>query len=87
MYCDSEGNSLPVLYEGANADGLLHTSRFVDGSKLAIHDSNIQLLDQPDFRICPRLHLTTGTRLAPVFPLKKHNILQDRVTCLLSNKI
>ena len=49
MYRDGKGKNLPVVYEGANADGLLHTARLEDGSKITVHDSNLQLLDQPDF--------------------------------------
>ena len=49
MYCDGAGNSVPVVYKGASADGLLHTARFADGAKLAVHNSYLQLLDQIDF--------------------------------------
>ena len=47
MYCDGAGNSVPVVYEGASANGLLHTSRFANGSKLEVRDSYLELIHQP----------------------------------------
>ena len=49
MYCDGQGNNIPVVYGGASAYGFLHTDRFEAGAKLTIYYSNLQLLDQPDF--------------------------------------
>ena len=49
MYRNVQGKNLPVIYEGASADGLLHTARLEDGTKLTVRDSNLQLLDQPNF--------------------------------------
>ena len=34
MYRDGQGKNLPVVYEGANADGLLHTAWLEDRSKI-----------------------------------------------------
>ena len=48
MYRDLQGNNTPVVYEGANADGFLHTDCFEDGAKLTVHDSNLEIIDQPD---------------------------------------
>ena len=36
---------------------MTHTIRLADGSKLPIHDSNLQLLDQPDFSNIPNTPL------------------------------
>ena len=56
-YCNGAGNSAPVVYEGSSADEILHTDRFADGSKLAVNDSYLQLLDQPDFSNIPKTTL------------------------------
>ena len=47
-YCGNEENET-VVYEGAIADGLLHTIRLKDNTNLSVYDSNLQLLDQPSF--------------------------------------
>ena len=57
IYHDGQGKNLPVVYKGANADGLLHTARLEDGSKITVHNSNLQLLDQPDFSNLPKTPL------------------------------
>ena len=49
MYRDGQGKNLPVVYKGASGDGILHTARLEDGTKLIVHDRNLQLLDQPNF--------------------------------------
>ena len=49
MYRNGQGKNLPVVYERSSADGLLHTARLEDGTKLTVHDSNLQILDQPYF--------------------------------------
>ena len=45
-YRDGTGISEAVVYEGASSDGLTHTIRRKDGSKLNVHDSNISFLQQ-----------------------------------------
>ena len=57
VYRDGQGKNVPVVYEGASADGMTHTIRLADGSKLPVHDSNLQLLDQPDFSNIPKTPL------------------------------
>ena len=57
IYCDGQGKNLPVFYEGASTNGLLHTARLEDGTKLTVHDRNFQLLDQPDFSNMPKTTL------------------------------
>ena len=57
MYRDGASNSVPVVYEGAISDGTLHTARFAEGSKLVVHNSYLQLLDQPDFSNMPKTPL------------------------------
>ena len=54
---DGKGNNDAVVYEGASADGLTHTIRLANGTELAVHDSNLQLLDQPDFSNIPKTPL------------------------------
>ena len=57
IYRDVQGKNIPVVYEGDSADGLLHTSRFEYGAKLIVHDSNLQLPDQPNFSNMPKIPL------------------------------
>ena len=48
-YNDGQGESPEVAYEGSSADVKSHTVCTKDGSKFVVHDSNVQLLNQPDF--------------------------------------
>ena len=48
-YNYGQGEIRAVAYEGASADGKIHTVRTKDGSKFVVHDSKLQLLNQPDF--------------------------------------
>ena len=57
VYCDGKVNTVAVVYEGDSANGLLHTIRLEDVNKLYVHDSNLQLLDQPDFSNIPKTTL------------------------------
>ena len=57
VYRDGQGKNLPVFCEGASADGLPHTVRLEYGTKLTFHDSNLQLLDQPNFSNIPKTPL------------------------------
>ena len=52
-YCDVLGKSVEVVYYGARSDILTHTICLEDGSKLQIHDINLQLIDQNDFSNFP----------------------------------
>ena len=61
-YCDGMVKSVAVVYEGASADSLTHTVCIEDGSKLQIHNNNLQLIDQPDFSNLPKLSRTIGMR-------------------------
>ena len=47
-YRDGMGKNLAVVYEGASDYILTHTIRLEDGSKLQVHDINLQLIYQPD---------------------------------------
>ena len=53
-YNNGQGESQAVAYKGSSADGKSHTVRTKDGSKFVVHDSNIQLLNQPDFANIPK---------------------------------
>ena len=57
VYCNGKGNNVVVIYEVSSASGLLHTIRLEDGTKLDVHDSNLQLIDQPYFSNIPRTNL------------------------------
>ena len=67
VYFDSHGKNAPVVYDGDISDGLTHTIRLADGSKIAVNNSNLQLIDQPDFSKIPKTPLDyrneVGTRL------------------------
>ena len=47
MNCDGEGNIVPVVYKVDMDNVLLHTARFTDRSKLAVHNSYLQILYKP----------------------------------------
>ena len=49
LYCCGNEESETVVYEGSSADGILHTMRLKDSTKLSVYNSNLQLLDQPSF--------------------------------------
>ena len=51
-FCGNEENET-VVYEGASADSLLHTICMKDNTKISVYDSNLQLLDQPNFSNMP----------------------------------
>ena len=55
-YRNGTGKHVTAFYEGASANGLIETIRLEDGARLNTHDSNLQLLDQPDFRISRNTH-------------------------------
>ena len=57
FYRDGAGNNIPVVYEGASDNGIRHTIRLEDGARLDTNDSNLQLIDQPDFSNIPKTPL------------------------------
>eukprot|EP00957_Ditylum_brightwellii_P015263 1149997-Ditylum_brightwellii.AAC.1 len=57
VYQDGKGNDITVVYEGASAVKLTHMVRLQNGTKMDVHDSNFQLLDQPDFSNIPKTPL------------------------------
>ena len=56
-YNDGQGESRALAYEGASADVKSHTFHRKDGSKFVVHDSNLQLLNQPNFENIQKTHL------------------------------
>ena len=54
IYCNGEGNIVPVVYKGASANGLLDIIHIKYGANLNVYDSNLQLLDQTDFSNMPK---------------------------------
>ena len=62
LYCCGNEESETVVYEGASADGLLHTIRLEDNTKLSVYDSNPNYYINQNFRTCQILHWTIGTR-------------------------
>ena len=55
-FCGNKENET-VVYEGASADGLLHTIRLKDNINISVYDSNLQLLDQTSFLNMPNTPL------------------------------
>ncbi len=53
LYTDDIGNQERVVYEGATPDGLWHTLRNKDTSKIVTPSSNVKFLGQPDFGNLP----------------------------------
>ena len=56
-YNDGQGEIRAVAYEGARAYGKSHTVLTKDGLKLVVHNSNLQLLNQPGFANIPKTPL------------------------------
>ena len=54
VYHDGKGNNIAVVCEVDSSNGLLHTISLEDGTKLDVHGSNLQLLNQPDFSKIPK---------------------------------
>ena len=52
-YFDGKGKAEMVVYEGASPDGLSHTIRRQDRTKLVVHDSYLRLKLQPDLSNIP----------------------------------
>ena len=50
---DGKGNSIPVVYEGEASDGLSHTVRTKDGTKLSVQASHLAFLNQMDMGNIP----------------------------------
>jgi hypothetical protein len=46
--------SIAVVHKGASSSGPSHTVLCKDGSRLIVHDSNLQLLKQPDIVHIPK---------------------------------
>ena len=57
FYRDGAGNNISTVYEGANANGLKHIIRLEDGARLDTNDSNLQLLNPPDYSNIPKTPL------------------------------
>ena len=57
LYCCGNKECNKVVYEGASVDGLLHTIRLEENTKLGVYNRNLQLLDQPDFLNIPNTPL------------------------------
>ncbi len=56
-YNDGCGNSEVVVYEGVLPDGLTHTVRRQDGTRLQVHDAHLRLTLQADFSNIPKTPL------------------------------
>ena len=87
MYRNVQGKNVPVVYEGSNANGLLYTARFEDSAKLTVYDSNLQLINQPNFSNMPKTPLDYRNEVVTGLSLKKKRKLwPDRSPYHLYNK-
>ena len=53
-YLDGEGHAETVVYEGVMSDGLTHTIRRADGTRLQVHDAYLRLKLQADLSNLPK---------------------------------
>ena len=75
IYRDGQGKNIPLFYEVDSADGLLHTACSEDGAKLTVHDSNLQLLDQPNFSNMPKTPLEYRNEVGTSLSLEEAQFL------------
>ena len=74
-YNDGQGESQAVAYDRASADGKSHTVHTKDGSKFVVHESNLQLLNQPDFANIPKTPLDYRNEVGTVLTLPEDQAL------------
>ena len=74
-YNDGQGESRAVAYEGASSDGKSHTVLTKDSSKFVVHDSNLQLLNQPYFANIPKTPLDYKKEVGTGLPLPEAQAL------------
>ena len=53
LYKDGKGSNQPVVYEGAESNGLFHRVRLQDGSSVTVDASHLQMIHQPDLTNVP----------------------------------
>ena len=70
VYCDGTGKNVPVVYKGASANSLKHIIRLKDGARLDTNDSNLQLIDQPNFSNIPKTPLNYRNEVGTGLSLK-----------------
>ena len=88
VYRDGKGSNLPAVYEGATADGLTHTIRLQNGSRIDVHDSNLQLIDQPDFANIPRTPLEYRNEVGQGLTLEEaQNLARPRTLSPLQQEL
>ena len=81
VYHDGKGNNTALVYEGAISNSPTYTIRWEDGTKLYVHDRNLQLLNQPYFSNIPKTPLDyrkkfgTGLSLEEVQALARPSTL------------
>ena len=74
-YRDVLGNSVALVHEGASSDRLTHTIRLEYGSNIQIHNSNLQLIDQPDFSNLPKTPLDYSNEVGTGLKLQEAQVL------------
>ena len=88
VYRDGKGNNQSAVYEGASPDGLTHTIRLSNGTRLNVHDSNLQLLHQPDFGNIPKTPLDYRNEVGTGLTLEEaQNLARPRTLSPLQQEL
>ena len=74
-YRDRAGKNISAVYEGAIANGINHTIHLEDGARLDTNDSNLQLLDLPDFSNIPKIPLDYRHEVGSGLSLQEAQVL------------
>ena len=80
IYRNGQCKNISVVYEGATADGLIHTARFEDGAKLTVHRSNLQQLSQLDLSKMPKTQLDYRNEVGTGLSIEEAQALSRPVT-------
>ena len=82
LYRNGNGKSTQVVYEGAKANSLMYILRLEYGARIDTHDSNLKLLDQPDFSNIPKNLLDCRNKVGMgMFPKEAQDLARS---CTLS---
>jgi len=82
MYTDGKGLQAKMVNEGATPDGLWHTLRLDNGSKVVTPPSHVHFLDQPDFSNIPSTLLDYSNEVG--IGISKEDTQELAYPCILS---
>ena len=79
---------MTAVYKGASANHLTHTIPLQDGTTLDLHDSNLQLVDQPDFGNIPKIPLDYRNEVGNGLSLQEaQNLVQPQTLSTLHQEL